>query len=235
MSPKIKMPKMPKMDKLLNDKNVLYVVFIVAILNVLGYLITNNLEAVVFFLIVGFLTTYFSKNMIVVLITSIVSTSIFASTRTNQLEGMSSNRNNSESEDKQKELKKELKKEKLEKEHEMKKEKLEKEHEMKKELNDEDEEIEEMTSISNKKGNRIDYANTLEKAYENLQSTIGKEGIKGLTDQTSNLLNQQKELMDNINSMQPFLKTAESFMNKLDFSGLENIGSMLSKVTGKKE
>ena len=229
----MKMPKMPKMDKLLNDKNVLYVVFIVAILNVLGYLITNNLEAVVFFLIVGFLTTYFSKNMIVVLITSIVSTSIFASTRTNQLEGMSSNRNNSESEDKQKELKKE----KLEKEHEMKKEKLEKEHEMKKELNDEDEEveIEEMTSISNKKGNRIDYANTLEKAYENLQSTIGKEGIKGLTDQTSNLLNQQKELMDNINSMQPFLKTAESFMNKLDFSGLENIGSMLSKVTGKKE
>lgn len=233
----MKMPKMPKMDKLLNDKNVLYVVFIVAILNVLGYLITNNLEAVVFFLIVGFLTTYFSKNMIVVLITSIVSTSIFASTRTNQLEGMSSNRNNSESEDKQKELKKELKKEKLEKEHEMKKEKLEKEHKMKKELNDEDEEveIEEMTSISNKKGNRIDYANTLEKAYENLQSTIGKEGIKGLTDQTSNLLNQQKELMDNINSMQPFLKTAESFMNKLDFSGLENIGSMLSKVTGKKE
>ena len=229
----MKMPKMPKMDKLLNDKNVLYVVFIVAILNVLGYLITNNLEAVVFFLIVGFLTTYFSKNMIVVLITSIVSTSIFASTRTNQLEGMSSKRNNSESEDKQKELKKE----KLEKEHEMKKEKLEKEHEMKKELNDEDEEveIEEMTSISNKKGNRIDYANTLEKAYENLQSTIGKEGIKGLTDQTSNLLNQQKELMDNINSMQPFLKTAESFMNKLDFSGLENIGSMLSKVTGKKE
>jgi len=56
--------KMPKMDQLLNDKNVLYIVFVVAILNLLGYLITNNLEAVVFFLIVGFLSTYFSKNMI---------------------------------------------------------------------------------------------------------------------------------------------------------------------------
>ena len=39
--------KMPKMDQLLNDKNVLYIVFVVAILNLLGYLITNNLEAVV--------------------------------------------------------------------------------------------------------------------------------------------------------------------------------------------
>ena len=81
---------------------------------------------------------------------------------------------------------------------------------------------------------RIDYANNLEKAYENLQSTIGKEGIKGLTEQTEGLLNQQKELMDNITNMQPFLKTAESFMNNLDLSGLEGIGNMLSKVTGKK-
>ena len=73
--------KMPKMDQLLNDKNVLYIVFVVAILNLLGYLITNNLEAVVFFLIVGFLSTYFSKNMIIVLIISIITTSIFATTR----------------------------------------------------------------------------------------------------------------------------------------------------------
>ena len=70
---------------------------------------------------------------------------------------------------------------------------------------------------------------------KNLQSTIGKEGIKGLTEQTEGLLNQQKELMDNnTTNMQPFLKTAESFMNNLDLSGLEGIGNMLSKVTGKK-
>ena len=41
--------------------------------------------------------------------------------------------------------------------------------------------------------------------------------------------------MDNIKNMQPFLQTAESFMNKLDLSGLENIGNILSKVTGKKK
>ena len=55
-----KMSKMPKLDKLLNNKNVLYAVFVIAILNLLGYLMMQNTEAVVFFLIVGFLTTYFS-------------------------------------------------------------------------------------------------------------------------------------------------------------------------------
>ena len=84
-------------------------------------------------------------------------------------------------------------------------------------------------------GNRIDYANTLEKAYENLQSSIGKEGIRGLTEQTAGLLNQQKELMDNINSMQPFLQTAEGFLKNLDFSGIENIGNILNKFSGDKK
>ena len=86
--------KLPKADKLLNDKKVLYVVFVLAILNVLGYLFMQNTEAVAFFLIVGFLCTYFSKNMIIVLMIAIVSTSLFASTRTVSLikEGMSNNR-----------------------------------------------------------------------------------------------------------------------------------------------
>ena len=85
--------KVPKMDKLLNDKNVLYVVFVLAILNLLGYLLVRNTEALAFFLIVGFLTTYFSKNMIIVLAVAMVSTSLFNSTRSQTVkEGMSSQR-----------------------------------------------------------------------------------------------------------------------------------------------
>jgi len=79
--------KLPKMDKILKDKNVLYTVFVLAILNLLGYLLVKNVEAVAFFLVIGFLTTYFSKNMIVVLMVAIISTSVFASTR-NRREGM---------------------------------------------------------------------------------------------------------------------------------------------------
>ena len=86
-----------------------------------------------------------------------------------------------------------------------------------------------------KKPNKLDYAGTLEKAYENLQNHVGKDGIEGLTGQTKTLLEQQKNLMDNIQGMEPFIKTAESFMNNMDFSKLEGLGGMLSKFTGKKE
>jgi hypothetical protein len=207
---------LPKMDKLINDKNVLYAVFIIAILNVLGYLLAQNVDAIAFFLIIGFLSTYFSKNMIVVLMIAIVTTSIFNITRGKYVEGMSTRRND-KTKQKGKEDKKETKKvdDKKEEEHEP----------------------EGMTTVTNKakKPNKLDYAGTLEKAYENLQNTIGDGGIEGLTSQTKTLLDQQKNLMDNIKGMEPFLQTAESFMNKLDLSSLEGLGGMLSKFTGKKE
>jgi hypothetical protein len=87
-----------------------------------------------------------------------------------------------------------------------------------------------MSNKSNTKKNRLDYAGNLAEAYNNLQKTIGKGGIKALTGQTETLLNQQKNLMDNIKGMEPFIKTAESFMSKLDLGG---INGMLSKLGGK--
>lgn len=239
--------KMPKMDKLLNDKNVLYIIFVVAILNVLGYLITNNLEAVVFFLIVGFLSTYFSKNMIIVLIISIVLTSIFATTRNPKViytskEGMETM--SDETIEGKKNIGKSMDKDAKKVDKDAQKEKVGQDvtsagvnagTTAATEGMDGIEGEPQNQSKTKGKGNRIDYANTLEKAYENLQTTIGEGGIEGLTQQTSGLIANQKELMDNIKSMEPFLKTAEGFLNNLDLSGLENIGNMMSKFTGKKE
>ena len=58
--------KFPKFNQLLQDKNVLYITLFLAVANLLGYLVMGDFGAVVFFLMVGFLTTYFSQNMIVV-------------------------------------------------------------------------------------------------------------------------------------------------------------------------
>jgi len=235
--------KIPKMDQLLNDKNVLYIVFVVAILNLLGYLITNNLEAVVFFLIVGFLSTYFSKNMIIVLIISIITTSIFATTRSPKViyttkEGMETmtegKKNIGKSMDKDAEkVDKDAKKEKVGQD--ATSAGVNAGAEAAKEGMDGIQGEPQNQSKTKGKGNRIDYANTLEKAYENLQSKIGEGGVEGLTQQTASLVHQQKELMDNINKMTPFIQTAEGFLNNLDLSGLEKMGGLLSKFTGDKK
>lgn len=59
---------------LLHNKYVLYISFFFAILTAARYLLRNNLEAVGIFVIIGFLTTYFSKNMIIVLLTTTILT-----------------------------------------------------------------------------------------------------------------------------------------------------------------
>ena len=220
-----KMPKMPsmsnmpKMDKLLNDKNVLYVVFVIAILNVVGYLMVQNIEAVAFFLVIGFLSTYFSKNMTIVLLVAIVSTSIFVSSKSRFVkEGMSTQKKGEGEKEGKEKKDKTLASKKPVAEHS-------------------EDEPEGLTSDMSpgKKPNKLDYAGTLEKAYENLQNHVGEGGIEGLTGQTKTLLEQQKNLMDNIKGMEPFLNTAQSFMNNMDLSKLEGLGGMLSKFTGAKE
>lgn len=202
----------PKTDKILNDKNVLYVVLVLAILNLLGYLLVQNTEAVVFFLIVGYLTTYFSKNMIIVLIVSMISTSLFTATRKSASvsEGMSGQRQ---------EVKDTVKSKAQEK----------KQSAQIDNSDEEQDDVEETATASHGK-NRVDLAGTLGEAYENLQKTVGKKGIKGLTDQSESLLANQKQLMDNIETMQPFLETAQGFMDKLDLS---KMGGMLSQISGK--
>jgi hypothetical protein len=58
----------------LHNKYVLYISFFFAILTAARYLFNFNLEAIVIFVVLGFLTTYFSKNMIVVLLTTTIGT-----------------------------------------------------------------------------------------------------------------------------------------------------------------
>lgn len=80
---------------LLHNKYVLYLSFFFAILTAARYLFNFNLEAIIIFVILGFLTTYFSKNMIVVLLTTTIGTNfimMFKNRRTptyyNIMEGM---------------------------------------------------------------------------------------------------------------------------------------------------
>jgi len=76
--------------------------------------------------------------------------------------------------------------------------------------------------------NRIDYASTLEQAYDNIENIIGEDGVRGLTDQTKSLMNQQKQLMENMKDMGPLLKSAEGFMKQITGGGgISGITEML--------
>jgi hypothetical protein len=77
----------------------------------------------------------------------------------------------------------------------------------------------ESNNKNDKNDNRIDYANTLEQAYDNIENIIGEDGVRGLTDQTKSLMNQQKQLMENMKEMGPLLQSAEGFMKQMTGNG----------------
>jgi MFS-type transporter involved in bile tolerance (Atg22 family) len=61
-------------SKLLTNKYFLYFMVFLTATNVLGYLVTNKVNAVIFFILVSLLTHQFSKNMAVVLLVSLIAT-----------------------------------------------------------------------------------------------------------------------------------------------------------------
>ena len=75
------------LKSLLKDRNVLYVVLFIAVLNLFGYLMLRDLDAVLFFLALGLLTSYFSKNMIVVMLVAMVGTNLLMTKRHSGKEG----------------------------------------------------------------------------------------------------------------------------------------------------
>ena len=60
----------------------------------------------------------------------------------------------------------------------------------------------------------------MEKAHDALQN-IGSNGA--MKSQTEEVMKQQKVLMDNIKTMQPFLETAERFLDKFNMKGIDGL------------
>jgi hypothetical protein len=60
----------------LNNVYVLYAIFLIAVGNLFYLLLENNIVFVMIFMIIGFLTSFFNKNMIVILTTTLVFTNI---------------------------------------------------------------------------------------------------------------------------------------------------------------
>jgi small-conductance mechanosensitive channel len=197
-------------NSLLRDKNVLYIVAFLAATNVLSYLMAGNYESIVFFGVVGYLATYYSKNMIVILLISMLTTNLLLGTRMlkRNVEAMANN-------DKPKEKKNEEEENSTE---EMSNEKANK-------------------KVKEKMQPNIDYAATLEQAYDNLDNLIGQDGIKKMGEQTERLATKQKELMQNIEAMAPMLQKAGSMLKAMPLEGLgnlqTNVTDALNKLSGK--
>ena len=77
----------------------------------------------------------------------------------------------------------------------------------------------------NKKGKYdIDYASTIEDAYDELNKIIGGDGIKKLTGDTQNLMKQQMQLAEAMKSMGPLVEQMGPLM--------QSVGPMIEQAKG---
>jgi hypothetical protein len=68
-------------SKLLTNKYFLYFMVFLSATNVLGYLVTNKQNAVIFFALISLLTYQFSKNMAVILLVAVVATNFMMASK----------------------------------------------------------------------------------------------------------------------------------------------------------
>ena len=227
---------------ILKNKYVLYVLLVLAIINVLGYVALQDYDSLALFVAVGVLSTYFSKNMAVNLLLAIAVTSLIAVNK-RVLEGMK-NKEDDDEEEKPKKKAKKNKKEGMKEANNASDCNRDEDCPQGKKCNsgqcvdtfqnnvppsspasvdeDDDEAV----------GDRIDYAATMEQAYDNLQTMLGDDGIKSITSETKKLVNQQKDLMKTLNSMAPVLNTAKETLSGMDLPNIGEMGNLLKKLNG---
>lgn len=77
---------------------------------------------------------------------------------------------------------------------------------------------------------KLDYAATLESAYDSLEKFLSSDAIKNMSDDTARLAEKQQQLMVNMTKIQPMIEKAGSVLDKMPDMG--NMESMISKLTG---
>jgi hypothetical protein len=247
-------------SSLATDKNVLYIMLVIAVVNVVGYLMMGNFEAVIFFAIVAYLSTFFTKNMVIVFLVSILATNFLmvskvnyfsrmnaregmqtkedaatdstdtgaaastaastatASTATPTATAAAASKNAAASTATPKPTPTNSKKTSGEKEGMNGKLAPAK-------FNDDDEDE---GSASPFPGTKAEANAQMERAHDSLQNMgAGASGAGASAGamklQTAEVMQQQKVLMDNIKTMQPFLETAERFLDKFNMKGIDGL------------
>jgi hypothetical protein len=221
--------------KFLTNTYVLNFVFFVSVLYIIGLVIYRNYEAVIYFILIGLLVAYFSKNMVIILGIPLILVNLLSKNTTvfEGAENMDDSINALEQTD--------VSDSAISDSNSDSKPKTD----SKKGDNVEPKKADNKASGNKKEKYNIDYASTIEEAYDNLNSVIGGDGMSKLTEDTKKLMLQQQQLAKTMESMgpivekmAPMLQSAQSMLSNMNMGAgtgdpknpLGNLTSMLSNA-----
>ena len=206
-----------ELSKFLTNKLVLNIVATLAFLNVLGYIVLGNLNSVIFFIIVAVLIRYFSKNMIIVLGIPLILVNLLSlkGDFTEGLENNTTNTNESHKpDDTYKDTIKKINQQDAKSKQGLPITPLHPTETTNSSNNNAQSDESFEVGRAKKKGYDIDYAATVEDAYDQLNKILGSDGIKRLTDDTQGLMKQQLQLAESMKSMAPLIQGMAPMMKQ---------------------
>jgi hypothetical protein len=237
------------LSKFITNKLVLNIVSILAALNIIGYLFMENYNAVAYYVVLSLLITFFSKNMILILGIPLIIVNMFVSKGNALFEGMENN------DAAQSQPQKDQSQQQVDQSQQQK--------DIIKKINTQDakskqglpitpiDHVDSATTNTNeesfevgrgkRKGHDIDYAATIEDAYDQLNQILGSDGIKRLTSDTQSLMKQQMELAKSMESMAPMIQSMAPMMEQAKGllggmgegeNGLSGIMDIAKKLSG---
>lgn len=192
------MTKSKKMPDLLNNQYVLYSVALVSFVSIARSLLREDYPSVIAFILSALVLRTITRNMILVLGIPIIAVTLM---NKQSKEGLTNKKSQDNDNDK-------------------KDEKVTK--------------IEEGSPVAKSSPatvdddstdgvSRIDFATTMKQAYEDLQDVLDKDGIKALSKETQQLVEQQKALMSSLNTMAPILKDAKASLTGFNIPEIKNM------------
>jgi type III secretory pathway component EscV len=202
---------------ILHNQCLLYFIFVIALGNFYYLMISSDFVSLVIFILVGFLTAFFSKNMIVILCVAMAITNILKyGTDSRDIEGYE---NASEEEEYDNMNENEEEESPILPINPIKKPKLKKE-EGYKEYNKDIENTE-----------NTDF-NKIVKEIDDISKQVKEEYIDAddLDERTKSIIVNQKKIMDNISLLQPYINTVTGMMKGIkSITGIDIIDNPIDK------
>ena len=227
-------------NKFIHNKYLLYVVFLFSILTFFAQLLNGNFDGVILFVALASVTYSFTSNMILVLVIPVIIVNLFnymfPRMENQGREGMA---NKNPDQEKIDVLTKKTKPASNSNSPVVVPTQEDSNEEMNPSSDSSNEEFENYDSSElnkdKKKKYHIDYASTVEDAYDNLNNTLGSDGIKNLTTDTKRLMDQQMQLTKAMEKFQPLVETMGPLLDKAggllnSMGGNENMMNLANMV-----
>lgn len=214
-------------NKIFTNTYFLYATVVFSMLSMLGYLLANNFDAVVFFALVGIISVNFSRNMAVVLTICLLTTNLLLANKI--YEGMTSKPTagkTTEEVDTEEVVTEDPEVESTTDENKMKKMMMAKKMKDSKSTDSESDStvmgIGETDEPFGPMSAKLDHAASIKRAYGDLNNILNPDAIKNLTAETMDLMKEQKKLMKSMSSMEPLMTQAQELVQGFKSGGFSS-------------